>query len=259
MNKRINRKDMLPQWFDLSSYEVMNDLDDYSLILQLITRREMYKSSIVSSPDFLEVMQILHPERDIVMEFSEHYYAYLDNEYSKRYSDLQMSAIGGVSPLNLLDTVRYANIADKYIEDNSIKRSLRGLKRSLSKVANTDNSMLIKIDMTWPDELILKDIGRLLSIWRQELNIKNEDSLSSQSWEVIKRKIFDYRVFPMIDLLTWAKSTGRTITKGVLTVAIFEDGRYDYTHITQTIKPFIDNLMRKFYLEKIRREVINKK
>jgi len=257
MKSRINRKSMLPKWFELSAYEEIKNLNDHDLILQLVSRRELYTSTIVNEYDGFD--DILYNSRGVIWDFDKHHYSYFDNEFGKKYSELQMSAIGGVEPLNLLDTMRYAKNAESYISDESIERSLRGLKRSISKVTDTDNSMVVKLNMDWPDSVIISDLQRLLSIWRAELDIQNDNSLSSQSWDVIKKKIYDYNVFPMIDLLSWAKSSGKTITNGVITVALFEDGRYDYTHITQTIKPFIDNLMKEFYLEKLRREIIGKK
>ncbi|WP_431224794.1 DUF6387 family protein [Serratia sp. L9] len=155
---------------------------------------------------------------------------------------------------------RLSDKAQHYIAENDIGRSLRGQKRSVASTIESGNMMHLSINLDWPDDLILKDMMQLLPLWRESLSKTNESqAFTSQSWDVVKRKIFDYNIFPMIDLLTWAAWSGKTITKDVLAVTLFPDGRYGYTNITQTIKLFIDNLMKDFSLEKYRREIINKK
>ncbi|MCL6363762.1 hypothetical protein EXT60_05860 [Pectobacterium carotovorum subsp. carotovorum] len=146
-----------------------------------------------------------------------------------------------------------------YIEGNNISRSLRGQKRSVTSTIGNGEDMYLGINLDWPDELIIKDLAHLLPLWRESLSrLDDAQVFTSQSWDVIKRKIFDYNVFPMIDLLTWSGWSGSRITKGVLSVTLFPDGRYDYTNITQTIKPFIENLMKDFSIEKYRREIMHK-
>lgn len=257
MTRRINRKNQLPDWFCLDDYEKLLSLSDDEIIFQLIERRDSFNNC--KEVHYEEVIEYYFSQ-GVVKERDKYFYSFTDREFVKRYSELQLHGKGGIEPLSIITVTHLHEKSQKYIEENNIKRSLRGQKRSISSVLEYGSEMYLGINLDWPDELIVKDLMQLLPLWRDGLSKINESQFSTlQSWEVVKRKIFDYNIFPMIDLLTWAGWSGKTITKAVLAVSLFPDGRYDYTNITQTINPFIDNLMKDFSLEKYRREIINKK
>lgn len=257
MTKRINRKDQLPDWFCLDDYKKLSSLSDDEIIFQLIARRESFKDcKEIHHKRFIDY----YFSSGVVKNKDEYFYSLTDREFVKKYSDLQLHAKGGVEPISIIAVTDLNSKAQRYIEENNISRSLRGQKRSVSSTIEESNMMHLSINLDWPDELIVKDIMQLLPLWRDSLSKLNDTKVfPSQSWEITKRKIFDYNIFPMIDLLTWAGWSGKTITKDVLAVSLFPDGRYGYTNITQTIMLFIDNLMKDFSLEKYRREIINKK
>ncbi|WP_228296038.1 DUF6387 family protein, partial [Klebsiella pneumoniae] len=81
--------------------------------------------------------------------------------------------------------------------------------------------MHITLDLSWPDEILLSDLAALLPIWRMDLERKSENSCKlSNSGSVIKKKIFDYKILPMLDLMEWAKINNATITNRVLSLAL---------------------------------------
>lgn len=256
MKERINRKDNLPKWFDIESYDVLLSLSDDELLFQLIERREHYRDSDgINDHDFIDY----YFSKGVIKDQEKYSYSFTDREFEKRYSDLQLHAKGAIAPLNIIKLGHLYEKSLPYIESNKINRSLRGQKRSVTGTVDTSNEMHLSINLDWPDELIIKDLMQLLPMWREGLsNTGGSHLFTSQSWEIIKRKIFDYNIFPILDLLTWAKWSGKKITKGVLSVVLFPDGRYDYTNITQTIMPFIENLMKDFSIEKYRREIMDK-
>ena len=77
----------------------------------------------------------------------------------------------------------------------------------------------------------------------------------NNSWDVVRKKIIEYRVLPYIDLMIWANINNFSIPHGVMAVALFPHGDRDNFMIIQTIKPFIDKLMTYESLEKLRREI----
>ena len=73
---------------------------------------------------------------------------------------------------------------------------------------------------------------------------------------MIKKKVLDYKVIPMLDLLDWAAMANVSITNRVMALALFPDGDYDSTNLAQTIKPFIENLLADFSIEKMKRKAM---
>lgn len=256
MTKRISRKDELPEWFCLDDYEKISLLSDDDILLQLIGRRDAFNDcSEIECQEFIDY----YFSMGVVKESDNYSYSFKDNEFVKNYSHFQLQAKGAIRPLDLITVSGLYKKSQAYIEENNIKRSLRGQKRSVTSTVDNSEYMYLGINLDWPDELIIKDLAHLLPLWRERLSrLDDAQVFTSQSWDVIKRKIFDYNVFPMVDLLTWARWSGIRITKGVLSVALFPDGRYDYTNITQTINPFVENLMKDFSIEKYRREIMHK-
>jgi hypothetical protein len=245
MSKRINSKDQLPAWFCLDDYQKLLSLSDSEILLQLLHRRDTYndKDAFIPNDSINYVDEILSCG-EVIKEGDEHYYAYTDNEFSKVYSDLQLKGMGAVKPLDLITLNHLYKSFQEYVSEHNIKRSLRGQKRSVTGTIGDAGEMHLNINLDWPDELIIKDLEILLPLWRKSLSNPDETRIFlSQSWDVIKKKIFDYNVFPFIDLMTWANWSDITITRGVLSVALYPDGRYDYTNIAQTIKPFVENLI----------------
>lgn len=254
----MKRKDNL-KWFDLKKYDELYKLSDEQLLFQLIHRRDWYTGTLLNLIDTNIHYDVLERYNDIMENRFKEAVRPLDSEYfynlkieNKKYSDKQLSFKRGVSPLRLIDVKELDKLSARYINEENISRSLRGLKRSVSKVIDTDNTMHVKLNLNYPDEIIIEDLKGLLKTWRGELNFNegNEDIKNNTSWDVTRRKIFDYKVFPIIDLMCWEKFTKSRVTNKKIASLVFVDGEYDSTNIAQTIKPFIENLMGGFSIEK---------
>lgn len=119
----------------------------------------------------------------------------------------------------------------------------------------TESNLYISIDLNVSDEILVSDFKKLLPVWREEMGMQPEDIPLNNYWEVVKRKVIDYRVLPYIDLLLWAKVKNVTIPTSILTVALWPHGERGEFGIYQTIKPFIEKVMTYHSLEKLKREI----
>ncbi|EOZ8053990.1 DUF6387 family protein [Enterobacter cloacae complex sp.6730869] len=259
--KKINKMTDLPKWFSLENYNSINGLSDLNLINQLAMRME------VANDDF-EWLDTYPGARNEFASFMEERFSnpirplsgklFAEKIKRKKYSEWQMDAVGGVEPLRLIDVMQLSKKAAHYIDENKINRSLRGQKRSVSKTISDNDQMHITLDLSWPDEILLSDLAALLPIWRMDLERKSENSCKlSNSWSVIKKKIFDYKILPMLDLMEWAKINNATITNRVLSLALFPNAEYDAIGIAQTIKPFIRNFSADFSIEILKRKAMD--
>ncbi|UZK73195.1 DUF6387 family protein [Proteus mirabilis] len=259
----MKRKDNF-KWFDLKKYDELFELNDEQLLFQLIHRRDWYRGALLNLVDLNIIDVNIHHDvlelynnnienrfKEVVRPLDSEYFHNLKIE-NKKYSDKQLSLKRGVSPLRLIDVKELNKLSDRYINEENIFRSLRGLKRSVSKVIDTDSTMHVKLNLEYPDEIIIEDIKGLLKTWRIELgyNGVGGEIKSNTSWDVTKRKIFDYKIFPIIDLMCWEKFKKTRVTNKKIASLVFVDGEYDSTNIVQTIKPFIENLMSNFSIEK---------
>ncbi|HBW0874923.1 DUF6387 family protein [Klebsiella quasipneumoniae] len=128
------------------------------------------------------------------------------------------------------------------------------LNDCVTLVTGQFDSLFLSIDISTPDDILLSEFKRLIPIWRQELNV--EESLSiNASWAIVRKKIIEYKVIPYIDLTIWACANKIIIPHGVMCVALFPYGERDIFSITQTIKPFIENLMTPESLEKLKQKI----
>lgn len=260
--KRINKKSDLPSWFKIDAYDALLNLSDNDLIDQLILRRDSheldYNFFLSLSDEFRQLVINEYKKKfESIIRPLDSSTFHMEKMKRKRYSGLQMTGVGGIDPLTLFDVMCLQKKADIYISENNIKRSLRGQKRAISKTICDKSQMIVNIDLTWPDEVLMQDFENLLKIWRGELDfeIKNESKISN-SWAVIKKKVLDYKVIPMLDLLDWAAMANVSITNRVMALALFPNGDYDSTNLAQTIKPFIENLLADFSIEKMKRKAM---
>lgn len=259
--KRINKIIDLPKWFCLGNYDILSNLNDMDLINQLAMRIE----SVDNGFDWL----------DDYPGAREGFISYMEGEYDnavrplkgslftdkikrKKYSEWQMDGAGGIEPLRLIDVVNLSKKAMQYIDENNIKRSLRGQKRSVSSTISNEGEMHINLDLSWPDEILLRDLATLLPIWRKVLRKEQtEYSKLTSSWSIIRKKIFDYKIIPMLDLIEWSGINKVAITNKVLALALFPNAEYDSVGIAQTIKPFIRNFSSDFSIEILKRKAMD--
>lgn len=256
---RINKKGDLPKWFDINNYLGLSSLTDAELFEQLY-----YRYQLVTAIDFIDwdcskkriANGVVMPEIDNDIESLSQQVDRDMLEFTKETLPSQ----GGVSPMNVGDINRFKLEIDEFNEniksDNLFLRVLkRGKSINLLDVNDYENEHIYnKIDLTWPDEMIISDLALLLPQWREILGVTVNNEPLNATWEVVRRKVIDYSILPMMDLKLWEAKEGNKITNGVLAVTLFPEGDYDSVQIAQTIKPFLEKLFSYFSMEKLTRD-----
>jgi len=276
--KRINSKKELPKSFDLKKYDAMYSMSDKDLFRQLCWRWEYLTEKNEGFPDYGLHYGACYPPNpnygdpfnEIDMgEYSEdHMYA-----HKTKPKILSLSHGGGIRAVSRFDISEMARLNSEagYWKGNSLVISKDDdisslfpkddgmlwavMSEPVSLINKSLDQLYIAIDLDSPDEALIHYFSKLLISWRKELGKGNPPKAIGGSWDIIKRKILDYRVIPMIDLISWAMASGNKITNNILAASVFPDGERGSYEITQTIKPFIDKLMRPDSLDKINREL----
>lgn len=138
--------------------------------------------------------------------------------------------------------------------DPEVDGLLRARFNDCVTMITNDDQLYLSIDISTPDEILLAEFKRLIPVWRKELKIE-KSLFTNSSWNVVKKKIIDYKVIPYIDLLIWGNVNKITIPHGVMAVALFPHGERDLFSIIQTIRPFVESLMTFDSLEKMKQEI----
>ncbi|EKN6273813.1 hypothetical protein DVP66_10070 [Yersinia enterocolitica] len=286
--KRINSKIDLPKEFNLNKYNALSTMSDKDLFRQVYSRQAYLGGvgSYDSSTYFLEYGELLpqpfdsrDPFDEFDMSMPEEYYDFnggrerlanyqknidtsrrITNGYGlhgvtrhqvsflSESNDTNGSRVG--MPL-IIDNEEFNEILESGDENHGL--IMARMTDSISMITN--EGLLLTVDLTIPDELLVDDFKKLLPIWRKEIGIESVNVPFNNSWDVIRRKIVDYNIIPYIDLMAWSIDSRCTISQGVLAVSLFPSGEKDAFAIAQTIKPFVDKLMNEESLEKFRREI----
>ncbi|SSH11815.1 DUF6387 family protein [Klebsiella pneumoniae] len=123
---------------------------------------------------------------------------------------------------------------------------------SLNCVVNQDDlrgdfkyGMFLKLDLNKSDDEIVKDLNVLLPIWRKELGLNVPEK--KREWNYIKRRVIEYRIIPLLDVLALARIftfvTGRRVQKRIIALLVYPDGERDGFGLDQTVLPFLEKVM----------------
>lgn len=261
--RRIKLKTGLPKWFNLKNYESFCSMNDADLFYQLSARWDTYAFSALV--ELVEIESIISTgviaDAQVKSEL-----LHRDLEGSNAAFGM-LAKSGGVEPLSMNEHYRIHTNVEEHARENGLSVTSRFIDKFLfhPKSVNSfideeyENNMYLKVDLSWPDDLIIKDMIKLLPLWREELNAKPEIDHNGYGWESVKKKMLDYSLFPLIDLLIWECKTNSKITNGVLAVSVYPQGDYDATNITQTIKPNLEKIFNFYSIEKCRRELLDRK
>lgn len=261
----------LPEWFDLDNYSQFNNMSDKDLFYQLVVRYDMLKNYYQYGWDFDndtkdndslimndEVRKILG--NGIISDAMSRATYFYDMFKLPIERDDVLSGGVPLKPMSIEDFISMMEPVDKYMKDNfngSPESLVHHSFTSINSILETNN-IFIKADLSRPDDLLIDIFKRNLRSWRDSLKIQGSEK-TYQSWETIKKRIFDYSLFPIVDLIIWSKTRRVTITNGVLAVAVFPRGGYDSIQIQQTIKPNIEKIFSISSIEKIRAEFKDRK
>lgn len=277
---RINSKKDLPKSFNLESYDALESLSDKDLFRQLYWRAADLEFPNDEHPEFGMNVGAAYPmENSLSDPFKEikpsAEYIERQAEYKNRSRPdlLKLSYGNGIKPvmrfeLSLLGKIEAkdgyfkgkpiavdeSDLGDLFNEDNG--QFWAGMREPVNLLSDLMEHVMITVDIRdCRDSDLIDSFKELLPLWRAELNYPEPPKPVSGGWESIRRKILDYKIIPLIDLLYWERSTNSKISLGVLNVALFPNGEKDAFIIAQTIKPFLDKIITYDSLDKILREI----
>ena len=248
MTKKVNSKKDLPKSFDLGKYDCLENLSDKDLFRQLYWRQDDLTMKHSEMPEYGFMFGAEYP---------------LHNNYGDPFGELKeddwfcdkLTAERGYwkdKPI-IIDNEMVGSLIS---EDNGMFWAV--MREPVNLLSDTLDNMLVSVDLLHNrDDELIEAFTKLLPKWRSELSIVEPDKPIAGSWESIRRKIIDYKIIPLIDLLSWELSTDRKISLGVLAVSLYPDGEKDTFAIAQTVKPFLEKIMRSDSLEKIRKMISN--
>ncbi|OBU11015.1 DUF6387 family protein [Morganella psychrotolerans] len=272
---RINNKKQLPKEFSLSKYDSLCEMSDKDLFRQLYWRSDDLNVISKECSTYGLEFGASYPVND---NFGDPFK--INNNIKERSqrnnsdSKLRLSYGDGIRPISRFDLasltdeksisgvfegkdilISYSD-AGKLLEDNS-DLFWNAMLEPISLLSGAYKGMVLaSIDLNDPDELLLDDFNSLIKEWRKELKIKEPDLLSGK-WEFIRKRILDYKIIPLIDLMSWAKSNNYSITYEVYAVSLFPDGEKGSLAIPQTILPFLEKILSINSLEKYKREIMS--
>ncbi|MCM7045706.1 DUF6387 family protein [Enterobacter kobei] len=279
MIKKINSKKELPKSFDLKKYEALESFSDKDLFRQLYWRSE---SLDVVSDDFPDYGMQVGPEHPIHNNLGdpfgeikqEEWFLEKQREYNNKVKPklLDMSHAEGIKPLMRLEVSMLCRTTAKdgylkgkpiIVDDEMIESLLEedngkfwaAMCEPINLLNDAAKDLMITVDLNNRNDVLIDSFSKLIPLWRKEINFPEPEKPISGGWDSIRRKILDYKIIPLIDLLSWEKATNSKISLGVLSVALFPDGEKDAFVIAQTVKPFLDRIMLIDSLDKIQKEL----
>ena len=115
-------------------------------------------------------------------------------------------------------------------------------------VVNTDNKVLIEVDLHLPDDLIKSNFNCVLRALRNKekslpLNVK---SLRVETWGKKSNKLLSSKIIPYLDLFIYCKLTGNSFTFEEYDDILF-GSKYDYPKARRTTHPLAFKMMESEY------------
>lgn len=279
MIKKINNKNELPNSFDLKKYDDLASLSDKDLFRQLYWRSDNLECINEEFPDFGLSVGGSYPINEVLGDpfdeiNSSEWFVDKQRELDSKikHSLLRMSYDNGVKPLMRWDVSRLTQLTstsgclkgkpiitdDEMVGDlfkDSDEMFWSAMLEPINLVNDSSGDLMITIDLNSRDDVLIDSFSKLLPLWRKELNFPEPEKIIPGSWDSIRRKIIDYKIIPLIDLLSWEMATCSKISLGVLSVSLFPDGEKDAFVIAQTVKPFLEKIILSSSLDKIRKEL----
>ena len=115
-------------------------------------------------------------------------------------------------------------------------------EHNLSGILGLDEAIWLSVDLSnYTDKELVHIFKEFLPIWRSELDIPEPQNILGKDSE--QKKLFEYRVIPLIDLLIWSNLNAISIPNRIMAVALFPDGEKGEIEFLQTILPFVKKVL----------------
>jgi hypothetical protein len=261
MINKINNKNGIPDWFEISNYKILKNLDDIELENQLNLRVELLTCLIMSIEweynDRAQYNQILNKEIILTKhedpELEEH--AKNSKDKGGHYNNVPEHVMSNTESIRGYDSMcayRFVrNLESKklikhdeestYFKNELMLSSLSLLGRKHDIESLEGAAIYIDLEKHTDKELI-SDFTKLLPKWRSELKIKEPTNISYSKPSDIG-KVVSYEIIPLMDLKIWCEITNSKITHSVYAGTLFPDLNRGENDLKQTILPFLDKLM----------------
>lgn len=249
------KKSYLPEWFKLENYDALYDLTAKEFLVQVHVRTLTWSYLNESpstnnlpagelSPLWLESV----PTGSGVIPLGFETSSKTEMPFVRADGRKSLAFTGSIAPISFFNLRGYDNTARKkeiYLsvgqEDYSLEvDEFESASVSLDPDIGGKTDVLNHINLEYTDDQILLDLKKLLPMWRQQLNIPEPES-RGRIGKATFRKLAEYQVIPLFDLMIWAKYTGSRIPAERLSRALYPDSCeriYDSHQIKVTVKPF---------------------
>lgn len=219
MVRRSAKEQPLPEWFNLSDYGFIPSMTNRDLVHEVILRVKGVNG--------------------------------ISRLYQAKYIEHELPQVGrlhdGSVPADLIEAIKYADDLMLYREGKfSGAPIIADISRGQTpnkvyepvKLDNGEIDCLINLH-SYTDKEIIQSLSDMLPVLRERKGIpepiKNEAGQVGPS--TIKR-IVEYRVIPMLDLMLWAKHEGFKYSVEQLLKELFPDELIAAKHMTDTRIPF---------------------
>lgn len=254
----------LPDWFDLKNYEVLLTLTNDQLVREACLRfmgqeklAELWlpivsTKSVLISPQF-DDMKKPTPFLEKFMLYEDAAVQPIDFGHIYRLHELAENDPVSVrhpahpSGMGIQSSSAAAMIMrmSMFTGNGSMRIRSSGLMKSVSLCSNDGGvDLSIYLDSHTDDE-ILGQLADLLPKWRSQLDLpepnkkRNETTgRKRQSEESIIKKLIEYRIIPMLDLILWAGLNGFEYTAEQLSRDLYPNELVSDKHVSETRFPF---------------------
>jgi len=226
----------LPSWFDLGKYDVFLQIKNFVLIQQVEYRCYLLffvepENEEHRLQDWYEQVSsgIVHLYNDGSNLTSPSYRQYAYERFNVKPG---MDELRYVYPTNvnrlagLSEMVQEEiNLTSTYLGHASVSDVVAKRARLVDAQLNAYVEMHLTIDLSGSDKEILRMIATLLPEWRKHLNFAEPSRTKNErSAETTIKKIIEYKILPMLDLLLWCKLQSiEKYTVPFLSQVLFQD------------------------------------
>ncbi|WP_225085171.1 DUF6387 family protein [Pectobacterium colocasium] len=222
--KRAEIADELDEWFDVSRYDALNELTLEQIYVELERRMIAYKA--------LQQWATLDEKHRMLAVYHEAMIKTGKVLHEGRWlSDRILASSYAVKPLKRDSLFSYAR-ATLHLEDSTPKDEISVNSEYVSEYLqqgklNPSGKMLIEIDLSEASsDDIVEHLKTLVPQWKKQMNASEPPEKDYRFGHKTFRKILDYKIIPLMDLIYWEEVNDVKIPYSLLAPALHPDKRY---------------------------------